>query len=52
MHVLLKSRLYFQAYQMLKQWRERDGEMAYNETLETALYECGMKDAVAVLTKY
>ena len=37
---------------MLKQWRERDGEMAYNETLETALYECGMKDAVAVLTKY
>lgn len=41
-----------QAYQMLKQWRERDGSMAFNETLETALYECNMKDAAAVLTKY
>ena len=41
-----------QAYQMLKQWRERDGSMAYNETLEKALYECNLRDAAAVLNKY
>lgn len=41
-----------QAYQMLKQWKERDGKMAYNEILEKALYDCNMKDAAAVLTKY
>lgn len=41
-----------QAYQMLKQWRERDGSMAYNETLEKALYECNLRDAAAALNKY
>ena len=37
---------------MLKQWKERDASMAYNETLEAALFECNMKDAAAVLNKH
>lgn len=41
-----------QVYQMLKQWRERDGEEAYAEVLEQALLDCGMTDAAIVMTSY
>lgn len=44
--------LMFQVYQMLKQWRERDGEEAYAEVLEQALLDCGMTDAAIVMTSY
>lgn len=41
-----------QVYEMLKQWKERDGEEAQSVVLEQALSECGMADAAIVLTSY
>ncbi|WAQ97327.1 hypothetical protein MAR_030017 [Mya arenaria] len=41
-----------QVYQMLKQWKERDGDEATLEVLEKALADCGMHDAAIILTSY
>ncbi|KAL4240729.1 hypothetical protein ACF0H5_001517 [Mactra antiquata] len=41
-----------QVYQMLKQWRERDGSEAQAVVLEQALLDCGMTDAAIVMTSY
>ncbi|KAL3876256.1 hypothetical protein ACJMK2_034124 [Sinanodonta woodiana] len=41
-----------QAYQMLRQWKDRDGSMAMLEVLEKALLDCGMRDAALVLSSY
>lgn len=41
-----------QVYQMLKQWRERDGQEAYSHVLERALVQCDMNDAAIIMTSY
>lgn len=41
-----------QVFQMLRQWRERDGDEATTEVLERALMDCNMQDAAIVLTSY
>ncbi|XP_053392830.1 uncharacterized protein LOC123564227 isoform X2 [Mercenaria mercenaria] len=41
-----------QVYQMLKQWRERDGDEAHAQVLEKALLDCGLTDAAIIMTSY
>lgn len=38
-----------QAYQMLKKWKQREGQDAYSSVLEKALRSCGMGDAAMLL---
>jgi len=48
----LMSWYYPQVYQMLKSWKERDGDEATAEVLERALADCGMHDAAIIVTSY